>query len=111
MLPFDTTDDELAVLETLQAVPGWPVDSTYDLQMIRALAFAYRTVDLGKEALAWSVWMSEHEQTKKIKYRSRFGNWVKNAERFARDNGGRVERHRGPETEGHGDAVSSEREW
>lgn len=109
MLPFDETVARLSrAVEVLWEVEGWPKDQLIDLRLVTQMEELYQ-VDSYEEAIAWSAWMSEHEQKRKIKHRSRFRNWCKNAKQF-RD-ARKVARHRGPETDGHGEDVSARQRW
>ena len=111
MLPFDDEADRLTkAVEVLWSVDGWPRDQVKDLAFVRQLEDAFGG-NVYEEAVAWAAWMSEHEQKKQIKYRSRFRNWCFVAREFRERNAAKMARHRGPEDEGHGDDVSATRGW
>lgn len=80
MLLFGTVDPLDEILAELRKYPAWPADDKTDRPFLQDLHRKYGSVDLKEEAFKWRIWMMDHKQSKEVKPRARFANWVRNSE-------------------------------
>lgn len=82
---FVAGDDDLdRALELLRQMPKYPFDDPIDRQMICRLREEFPTVDVRWEIEKWTLWMSEHESKKKVRYRARLASWIRRSAEYQR---------------------------
>lgn len=82
----DIPESVQATLDELYGLEEWPQDFTKDVALIERLGGLYSDLDLKAEALHYVTWFGEWREKhprKAVNHRSRFFNWIKNANRYA----------------------------
>lgn len=81
----DLTTTERAILHELQAVKGYPLDYTKDLEYIRSLAIDFPTLDLLAEVKRWRTYKQDKPLKPKSNPRLQFRNWCEIAKKRAEE--------------------------
>lgn len=79
-------DDVEKALGVLREMPKYPFQDAVDRPMVRRLIDENPTVDVPWELRKWSLWMTEHRSSKKVRYRARIETWVRRARSYQRGN-------------------------
>lgn len=79
----DLSPHEREILNFLKGISDYPFDYKLDLEFLRTLWVDFPGIKILEELKKWKVWLLDHKKKlrgKKVNYRSRFRNWLKNAQ-------------------------------
>lgn len=74
--------EERNILNFLKGISGYPFEFETDLEFLRTLWVDFPGIKILEELKKWKVWLLDNKKRlkKKVNYRSRFRNWLKNAQ-------------------------------
>lgn len=74
---------EREILNFLKGISDYPFDFELDLEFLRTLWVDFPGIKILEQLKQWKVWLLDNKKKlrgKKVNYRSRFRNWLKNAQ-------------------------------
>ena len=77
------SSEEREVLNFLKSIAGYPFDYELDLEFLRTLWVDFPGIKILEQLKKWKVWLLDNRKKlrgKKVNYRSRFRNWLKNTQ-------------------------------